>query len=289
VKYIVIIFFAWVTSTLAAATSLSREPYLVYLIPQANLESLADQKTIVTDHAMFVYALEENEITREKFWIYNNKKEKKYLTAVTNIRAIDPDIALLSKESESSFYRATPDKTMYFQTNILLHFEQISMNSLAAVYRAQTNSANANRYELRTLYNLGLPIHFGLGFNFQSIYWPNGEEQERLSVVSIGPVFSYKLLSSHLLALSISASAALAPIAQGTSSQNTDNFYGHSFGVGMEADFPSLVGNFSLGTHIYRNILLLKNTTRTNLAINPEEYTLSSFGISVGYKFDWNL
>ena len=291
-KYIVIILFSCFVPLLFAAAP--REPYLVYLAPKSKLISIGAHKDIVTDKAMYVYVLEENLNDRKQFWVYNNKKEKKYLTSAFNITELDPELRLLPSVDGSKIYRQkrlmqTDDSSMTFETNCNLHFEQVSMSELNSIYPSQPGSSSSVRYEVRTLYLTQLPIQFGVNLNYQGIYWSNACEQIRLSLLSVGPGFSYKILNNDQFALSILGSAELVPLAQSKSPQNVDNFSAYSFDVGIEGEFPSSFGNFTIGTHLRRHFLLLENTTRTDATIMQGEYGLSSLGLSLGYKVDWDL
>lgn len=291
-KYILIILYSCFVPLLSAATP--RDPYLVYLASKSKLLSVGEHKDIVTDKAMYVYVLEENFNDRKQFWVYNNKKEKKYLTSAFNITELDPELRLLPSVDGNKIYRQrrilqTDDSTMTFETNFNLHFEQVSMVELNSLYPTQPGSSGAVRYEVRTLYLTQLPIQFGINLNYQSIYWNNADEQIRLSLLSIGPGFSYKTLNNEHFSLSILGNAEIVPLAQSKSTTNTDNFSAYSFDVGIEGELPSSFGNFTIGTHLRRYFLQLENTTRTDASIMQGEYSLSSLGLSLGYKIDWDL
>lgn len=279
-------------SSLLASTV--REPYLVYLAPKSKLTSLGEHKDITTDKAMYVYVLEENPNNRKQFWVYNNKKEKKYITSAFNITELDPELRLLPTVDGNKIYRQkrilqTDDSEMIFETNINLHFEQVSTSELNSLYTAQPGSSSSIRYEVRTLFQTKLPLQFGINLNYQGISLGNTDEQIRLSLLSIGPGFRYKFLKNDQLALSFLGSAEFTPLARSTSSKNIDNFSAYSFDVGFEGELPSTFGTFTLGTHFRRYILNLNNTTRVDATLMQSEYNLSSLGLCLGYKFDWDL
>lgn len=265
------------------------EPHLVYLAAKSKLISIATQKELITEKAKMVYALEENPNDRKQYWIYNNKKEKKYLTSAFNITEIESDYNLMPQLEKTKAYQGVQDSVMPFESVFNVHLEQVSMSDFNTLYSAQTNTATATRYELRTAYHSTLPIRFGLNLNFQNVYWNNADEKIRLSILGVGPSFSYKLLSSDFFSLSILGDAEIAPIAQSTSSLYTENFNAYSFGTGLEGEVSNNYGIFTIGTNLRQYLLVLKNTSRTNIAPTSREYKLTSIGISLGYKIEWEL
>jgi hypothetical protein len=279
---------------LSLANVYAREPYLVYLLPGSKIELIEDQSVIYTSKGMYVYAMEVNLNYRKEFWIYSTKKEKKFITSAMNIKELFPEMRLLPFVPEDHGYEQkriirTDDKLAPFETNLALNFEQMSMNEMSPIYSTQSGSMTATRFEIRSLYQTEKPLQFGANFNFQNIFWDNSSESIRLSLISVGPVFSYKLLEQENFSLSLLASAELAIMAKGSSAQNNEEFSSHAFDIGLSGDIPTEIGMLTLGTHIRRNYLLLNNTTRTNLTAPPNEYQLTSLGISLGYKFDWEL
>jgi hypothetical protein len=83
--------------------------------------------------------------------------------------------------------------------------------------------------------------------------------------------------------------AEIAPVAQCRSTLNKDNFYAYALDLGFEVEFPTTYGMLVLGSHLRNHLLLLKNSPRTNVGIYQKEYDLSSMGISVGLKVNWDL
>jgi hypothetical protein len=285
-KYILIISFAILSLT---SIGLSAEPHLVYLAAKSKLMTIRNNKEIITDTSKLVYALEENPNDRKQYWIYNNKKEKIYLTSALNITEMENDYNLFQYEKSNKVYAATQDTKMPFESAFNVHLEQVSMSDFSALYSAQTNTATATRYEFRTLYHTPMPICFGFNLNFQNIYWANGDEQIRLTLLSVGPSFSYKILKSDFLSLSMLGSAEIAPLAQSTSVLYNEKFSAYSFDAGFEGEVSNPYGIFTFGTHLRQYLLLLKNTSRPNLTPNSSEYKLTSIGLSIGYKVEWEL
>ena len=277
-------------------TIFAREPYQVYLKPKSILIALDDHKEIVTQKGMYVWALEENPNNRSSFWIYNNKKEKMYITSANNIFEHDPELRLLpsEQERENKMYwqkriRQEPDENLAFDTNVAMHAEQLFMGDFNGIYLNETGNNQAIRYEMRTLYKTGLPWQLGLNLNLQNIFMQNGGEDVRLTILSLGPSFSYSFYQNNTYTLALLASAEIAPIAKASSALNTDNYSNHIYDVGLEGSFPTTYGFFTLGTHLRQQFLEMHDTTRNNLGVVPNECKITSLGISLGYKIDWDL
>lgn len=274
----------------------AKEPYQVYLMPKSVLIDLEDKSEIVTVKGRYVLALEENPNNRHNFWIYNKDKKKVYITSAKNIFIHEPELRLLpsEQEKENKVYwdkriRQEDDTKASFETNFALHFETLSMTELNGIYQNQNGSTGATRYEVRTFYMTEQPWQFGLNLNFQSIYWDNGDEKEKLAILSLGPSFSYTFYNYDSYIFSLLVAAEIAPIAKASSTLYTEKFGAHAYDLGLEAEIPSEYGRFTLGTHFRQQFLTLRETTRTELGELQSENKISSLGFSLGYKIDWDL
>ncbi len=281
-------------SSITRASSVAG-PHIVTLTSDSILHSLDEQLYFKTSQLMYVLAEEADPVTRNEFWIYNNKKQKIYLTSAFNIKELDQDILLLPHDTGIRPYalRKTLEKDnddgMLFSTDFCFHLEQFAIGSLNTIYQLQSNTASSYRYEIRSTFITKKRIHYGFNINFQNISWLGVNEQIRLSSLSLGPSLSIKILKNNLLGLTFLTSAELSPISQAKSSTYTDNYYGYTFDTGIEADFLNSFGTFTLGSHFRYHTLLLKGTTRPGILSMNREYNLSSIGLSLGYKMDWEL
>jgi hypothetical protein len=282
------------SSFLLAESPPTQSPYIVLIPAGSILTAVNTGKKIVTDHDMKVYTLEESETERTVFGVYNNKMKKKYLTSALNIKDLDPDISLLPNmnvvtgKKKSNVFKSKDDE-MQFESSFYLHVEQLSLSEFNTIYTSQNSNAKSTRFEFRTMYNTLASIRFGLNLNFQNIYWPNGNEQLRLSILSIGPNFSYQILKTSGPSLFFLVGAEIAPFAQNKSKLNVENYYAYAYDLGVEAEFPTDIGIIVLGSHYRNHLLLLKDSTRAIVGIYQKEYDLSSLGISLGLKVDWEL
>jgi hypothetical protein len=134
-----------------------------------------------------------------------------------------------------------------------------------------------------------LPVQFGLALNYQSAYWKNDFEEVRISILSFGPHFQYNFYRNEGLIFNALLGAEVAPIYKGTTATYTDKYSAALFDLGVESEWDSVIGKWSLGSHFRHHEISLDHTTRPNSAITPKEFSLNSLGIMLGYKIEWEL
>lgn len=269
-------------------------PYTVYLKPGKRLFSIKDKSESVLTKGIYAKVLELDTKRRDQFYIYDKSGKVAYLTDAEGLVEIAEDTRLLPNldaekiYSPKSVFRAENKKAL-FDTQFSVHFDSLGLSSLNEIYNDQISSVISNRYEVRTLYVSDMPFNFGLCLNYQSAYWKNDVEEVKISILSFGPIFQYNILRDEDMKIKALMSAETAPIYSGITANYTDNYSALLFDMGLESEWKTPIGILSLGGHYRHHELKLQKTTRQNIQLPPKEYSLNSFGATVGYKFEWSL
>jgi len=270
------------------------KPYLVFLKAGTTLTNIKDKTTVVLPKGIYAKVLELNPKSRDIFNVYGKNGLPKYQVTSSGITEIADDIKILPNVDASIIY---PPKSIFkaenkfalFDSQLSLHYDALQVSALNNIYNDQSSTVLAARYEARTLYVSELPVEFGLDLNYQSAYWDNDRESVKLSILTIGPIFKYKFYEKYGLNFHALLGAEVAPIYQGTTDLYTDKYSATIFDFGIESQWQSRFGIFSLGSHFRHHTLALTESDRPNLQIVPKEFTLNSLGIMVGYKIEWDL
>ncbi len=270
------------------------KPYTVFLKPGTVLTSLSDKSDVILEKGLFAKVLELDPRVRDLFYVFDKDGLAKYQTTSLGIEEIAGDTRLLPDINAEKIY---PPKSVFnaqnamaeFDSQFNIHIDNIQLSNLNDIYNDQIQNVMSARYELRTLYITHLPVNFGLSLNYQSAYWKNDSEQVKISILSFGPHFQYKLKESNDFKLNLLAGAEVAPIYQGRSSHFIDEYSASLFDFGLEGQWQSPIGIVSLGTHLRHHEVALSKTDRTNTTVVPKEFSLNSYGLSIGYKIEWDL
>lgn len=269
-------------------------PYTVYFRAGKRLIRLADKTEYFVPKGMYVKVLELDPKRRDQFYVYDKSGKAVYITDATDLIEVAEDVRLLpSLDAEKiyppkSVFRAE-NKTANFDSQFSVHFDNLGLQSLNEIYADDINSVLSTRYEARTIYLSDSSFHFGLSLNYQSAYWKNDIEEVKISILSFGPIFQYNIVHDDDLKVKALMSAETAPIYTGITAKNKDDFSALLFDVGLESEWETPVGFFSLGGHFRHHELKLRNTTRININLPPKEYSLNSIGATIGYKYEWSL
>lgn len=228
--------------------------------------------------------------------LYVHDKDGKaiYQTTSDATSAVAEDIKILPEINAEKIY---PPKSVFkaenrialFDTQFNFHADNLALSNFNQIYNDQISSVVAARYEVRTLYVPEVPIHFGLGLNYQSAYWTNSIEQIKLSILSFGPEFEYKFYKTDSFIANALLGAEIAPIYQGTSATYTDKYSATLYDLGIETLWSTSVGLVSVGGHFRHHEIALTQSNRPNLLLTPKEFSTNSLGIMIGYKVEWSL
>ncbi len=227
-------------------------------------------------------------------YVHDKNGNAKYQTTGDDTSTAAEDITILpevnaEKINPPKSVFKTENKFALIDTQFNFHVDNVALSNFNEIYNDQISSVVAARYEARTLYVPEAPIHFGLGLNYQSVYWKNDIEQIRLSILSLGPQFEYRFYKSDDFIATAIMGAEIAPIYEGKSANYLDKYSATLFDLGFETLWNTSMGLVSIGSHFRHHELALTQTNRPNLLLTPKEFSTNSLGIMIGYKIEWSL
>lgn len=269
-------------------------PYLVYLRPGAVLKKLSDQTSFALSKGIYAKVLEKNFDKRDNIIVYDKMGVPQYEVAPNDIVEIEPDIRILPNVKGDAIY---PKPTLYqaknedlfLDTQVNIHFDYLATSPLAAINNQESTSAVGNRIEVRTLLISLFPVDFGVSLNYEKATWTENFEQTSLSILSFGPHLQKSIYEEDKYSFYLSFGAEFAPIYKTTSVNFRDNFQGVLFDIGAEGLWETDYGKWSLGSHIRRHdVTLISGRNKLGRAI-PETLSINSFGLTIGYKYEWDL
>lgn len=269
-------------------------PYTVFFKTGKKLIRLDNKKEYYVPKGIYAKVLELDPKRRDQFYVYDSSGKAVYITDAEDLVEIAEDVRLLPNVDATKMYPPksvfrAENKTANFDSQFSVHFDNLGLRSLNEIYADDIDSVLSTRYEARTVYLSDLPFHFGLSLNYQSAYWKNDIEEVKISILSFGPIFQYNIVNDDDIKVKALMSAETAPIYTGISANNKDYFSALLFDVGLESEWETPLGIFSLGGHFRHHELKLRKTTRENISLPPKEYGLNSFGATIGYKYEWSL
>lgn len=281
---------------LFCVSSLASEsrPYTVYLKEGTLLKSLKNKNEVVLSKGIYAKVVELNPKLRTRFHVYNNDNIPTYEVAGSDVIEVEDDIRLLPNVDAEKIYPArnvfkVVDKIAMFESQLDLHLDNLQIAPFNAIYNDEIANVLSPRYEFRTLYVSQLPLKFGFALNYQSAYWINDFEDIKLSIVSLGPHFKYNFYKTDDLNASVTLGAEIAPIYEGSSALYKDKYSAQLFDLGIESEWLSPLGIFTLGSHFRHHQVALSETNRIDLSLTPKEFNVNSLGVMLGYKIEWNL
>lgn len=270
------------------------KPYTVFLKEGTLLVKLKDRSEVVLSKGIYAKILELNPKRRNRFYVYDNHGVAIYETSAEGVAEIADDIRLLPAVDAEQIYPPksvfkTTDKLARFDSQLSVHFDNLQVSSFNDIYEDQMTSVLATRYEARTLYLSDLPFKFGFGLNYQSAYWKNDFEDVRLSILSVGPHFKYQFYQSGRFNAHAILGGEMALIYEGATASFKDKYSAQLYDLGVESEWQSALGLFTLGTHFRHHEVALSESDRPNLELSPKEFAVNSLGVMLGYKIEWEL
>ena len=272
-----------------------QKPYIVYLKPGTVLTRLSDRKNSVLEKGIYTKVLETNYKKRDLFYVYNDKNEAVYETTAKGIVEVEQDynihplqVADVSYPPPSKFQ--TMDKTFRFESVFGLHIDNLNTLNLNNIYSDNLSSILAPRFEGRTLYTrLDYPFSLGANLNYQNASWKNDVDRVRLSILSYGPLFQYRVIEQDEITVTALVGAEFAPIYRSSSGAYKENYKALLYDVGLEGVWDTEYGKFNFGSHYRMHRLSLKSTDRP--MTNPQigQIKVKSIGFMLGYNYDWSL
>ncbi len=291
-KWCMLYFNLMVFSSTVVAKELS--PYTVYIKAGAVLETLDGKSKIFLDKGIYAKVLEEDPLKRDIFQVYDKRMKPKYEVLSQYIVEIAEDTKLLPNLDPQKVY---PPQSVFqientianYETQFNFHVDSLQLAELNEIYNDKISYILSYRYEMRTLFTSTLPFLFGASLNYQAASWTNEFETINLTILSLGPTFKYKRTIFDNITASAVVGGEFAPVYKGASSKLQESYTALIYDLGAEAEWKTAYGNLSLGTHFRHHYLTLDKTNRESLKTTPKEYSLSSLGAMIGYRFEWSL
>ena len=290
-KLAIMIFIAF-TSLCSAQ---DKKPYTVYLKPGAIITHLKTKKTLATDKGVYVKVLESNYQKRDIFTIFDKKGIPQYETTSESLVEFDNDVRLLPVHRADVIYPPQSplklaDKNIWLDSSFNIHLDNIQTSEFNSIYSDNLESVVATRFELKTVYgHLDFPIKIGASINYQGASWRNDFDQVNLSILSFGPLFTYDFYTDDTLKISALLGAEFAPVYKTSSGDSQEDYKAMIYDLGVESVWSTEFGFWSVGSHIRKHNISLIKTSRPD--VNPvlNEITLTSLGLMIGYKYEWDL
>lgn len=272
-----------------------KKPYTVFLKPGTVLTRLSDKTNVVIDKGIYAKVLETNYKKRDLFYVYDKSGAAKYETTAEGITEFDSDIRLLPVHQADVVYPAPgklqlSDNSLYLDSSFNIHFDNLKTTEFNAIYSDNLESVVATRFELRTIYtHLDYPVKIGANVNYQRTSWQNDVDTVNLSILSYGPLFQYEFYKDDSVSVSALLGAEFSPIYRTSSGESTDRYKALLYDFGIESVWSTEYGYWNIGSHLRRHNLSLKQSNRSGLNPVVDEIQISSFGVMVGYKHEWDL
>lgn len=292
-KKVIIILFILFSQLIFAKDE--RKQYTVFIKPYAVLTSLHTYAIYQNPKGFYAKVVEVNSNLRDQFYVYDKNGKAQYTVEANDVVEIENDINLFTNETGDKFYPLqsqfrTTNKIFPLESELAFHLDSLDLSSLNEFLQSEVNTTSAPRYTFNTHYVSILPVNIGFNFNYQSASWIDQNlVDSRLSIIAMGPEFKIKLLTNETYKLGLMLSYEFSPLYEISSGQGKDKFSAYMWNLGVQNEFSTPIGLINLGVDFRKHYLTFKNSTREIQSISPNEYTVTSLGLSVGYKIDWEL
>lgn len=225
--------------------------------------------------------------------LYDRNKKEVFKTSYQNIEDVEAVVDINPKFDATTEYKnatryQSDDKKFAFNLRPTLSFEKLSVSDLSDLYQSELSEANGNRFELKSVIPSNLGVDFGLSLSYQSIFWDNSEEEVQFSSLSAGPYLEMPLGKLGILEPSINFGVELSLSASGSSGIYRDDFSKTVWHIGLQNTYESSLGPI-FAEIFYRKHDLVLNKTNRPVETQSKSYSLTSFGLAVGYRWDITL
>jgi hypothetical protein len=290
-----ILFFIFFIISLSAIAKSERKLFLVFIKPNSTLVDLQTDQVFSNQKGFYANVLERNTERRDQFYVYNKSGKAEFLIDSHDIVDIENDIKLLTEERGNVIFPPptqfkTTNKIFSFESEFNFNLDQVDLSSLNEFLQSDVNNITASRFKINTHLISVLPINAGINLNYQTSSWHDQNKiNSRISILSTGPEFKFRMIERDTYRMSALISYEFCPIYSINSDQGTDKFSAFLWDLGLQNVVDTKLGNFNFGLDFRKHYLTFKNSTRAIPTIYSNEYSVTSLGISIGYKLDWEL
>ncbi len=224
--------------------------------------------------------------------IHDKNKKIVFKTKYENIENIDEILQLNPIFDHKAIYKkATTYQTINndFKFNLLASYgyERVDISDLSEIYDANLENANANKFDIKVTFPSELGVNFALNLNYLNITWDNTENEYKFNTVNLGPQLEFPIQVFGFNP-SINLGAELSVISEIKTAGIKDKYTKSLWHMGIANDVETVFGKFNFELFYRLHDVLFKESSRSLETAN-KEYTLSSFGISFGHRWDFNL
>lgn len=277
------------------------KPYKIFLKPGSELTDMNAKKAFKLEKGIYVSAFPMRQ-DRRQYLVFDKNLKPAYVVSALHVVEIQKDIQLLPNHDAETTYPIPSEfnafnKHAFLDTQFNYHVDNLNITNLGVIpFGESDTNALANRLEVRTLYTSSLPVNFGFTFNYEFATWSTttSESEEEtgtvnLSILSFGPQLQRYVYEDDDMAVSLLLGAEYAPIYRLSTSDQNANFNSLLLNLGAEVLWGTRWGKWSLGSHFRRHDLTLKSTSSSDLEAVPENIVVTSIGVMLGYKYEWDL
>ena len=270
------------------------KPYRVYIKPNTVLKKIKGGERLLLENGIFAYVLDRDFIKRDFINVYDQKGNPLYEIKSEDMVEFESDIALFPNHKANTKYPIpstfqAANKNLYFDTQFNIHFDQINTKKFSEINSEDNTSSIGNRFEIKTKVLALFPVDFGISVNYESSTWSNNFEDVSLSIFSFGPYLQKSFYEEDNFQAFVSLGAEVAPIYKTKSTFIEDDFDGILIDLGIEGLWETQYGKWSLGTHYRRHDITLTSGENKGAQVVPENIYIDTFGIMIGYKYEWKL
>ena len=268
--------------------------YKVYLKEGTILIKLKDKTNHVISRGIYAHVLEIDPLKRDRFIVYDKTMRPVFETSALGVVEIEKDIAILPDIDAETIYPAPTvfkanNKNAFFDTQFNFYIDNINLAPLNNFYESEVKSALGTRFEVRTLYSSDLPVNFGLNLSYQTANWPIEDDTVKFSALSFGPHIQRYVYQEEKMAVSLILGAEYSPLLQTTSEEFKFKYHAIMLNLATEFLWQTDYGKISAGINYRKYDLNLINLPNKEISVSPEDISLFSIGVMVGYKYEWDL
>ncbi len=266
----------------------------LYLKANSIIEDLKKGTPYRIEKGMLFWGKPLNAEDRSEYLIYNRDDVAKFKVSSQFVSYVEDDVRLLPNEKGDKVYppidylgQTSNQYKLYNSYNFYL--DNMFTSALNQIYSDELESILSPRYSVNFLIKPNLPLYFGGQVNFQSLTWKNDIESVRLNILSFGPSFKYEILKESDVQIYLGSSFEYCPIYSASTENSKDKFSAYIYGIELSSDYKTSIGDITFSTSFRNHHLTIAKSNRTDLELTPNEFNLTSFGVSIGYKTEWDL
>jgi hypothetical protein len=290
-----IIFFILFLFSIKLSAAENSKPYLAFIKDNAMITSLEDNSVKKINRGIYAHVQAVDPLTRSQFYIYSKGLKAKYKVSSTDVVEIKDDIELLPNETGDIYYPAKSNfrainKIFPIESELSLAIDQLDLAPVNQFLDTEISSISAPRYKFSSHYISSFNTNIGFNINLQSASWRDElGNDSKLSSLSFGPEFKFNYLHLDDYTFSALVSYEFCSSYKIKSNLGEEDFSTYLWNIGLHNEAKTQIGTIIFGADLRKYFLTHKRNTNGSLALKVEEYVLTSAGLFLGYKIEWDL